>query len=70
MYEVATMTERMKISIFITAMAGGMRDGALRWNDLRTMADRTEEIGLDSFWVPDHLITENPGKQPHGPWEC
>ncbi len=64
------MTERMKIGIFITAMAGGMRDGALRWSDLRAMADRTEEIGLDSFWVPDHLIFENPGEQPHGPWEC
>jgi alkanesulfonate monooxygenase SsuD/methylene tetrahydromethanopterin reductase-like flavin-dependent oxidoreductase (luciferase family) len=59
-----------KIGLFISAMAGGMRDGALRWNDLRAMAERAEEVGFDSFWVPDHLLFKNPGEQPHGPWEC
>lgn len=66
------MTEAasVKLGIFITAMAGGMRDGALGWADLREMATRTESIGLDSFWIPDHLLFKEPDMAPHGPWEC
>ncbi len=60
----------LSVGIFITAMAGGMRDGALRWHDLRAMAERAENLGFDSFWLPDHLIFKNPGEAPHGPWEC
>lgn len=60
----------LKIGVFITGMAGGMRDGALRWRDLQTMAQRSEELGFDSFWIPDHLIFKNEGQAPHGPWEC
>jgi alkanesulfonate monooxygenase SsuD/methylene tetrahydromethanopterin reductase-like flavin-dependent oxidoreductase (luciferase family) len=67
----ATRSNRpLQIGVFISAIAGGMRDGALRWNDLRAMAERSEELGFDSFWVPDHLIFKNPGEKPHGPWEC
>jgi alkanesulfonate monooxygenase SsuD/methylene tetrahydromethanopterin reductase-like flavin-dependent oxidoreductase (luciferase family) len=61
---------RLKLGIFITAMAGGMRDGALRWRDLNQMAQTAEAIGFDSFWIPDHLIFKNEGEAPHGPWEC
>jgi alkanesulfonate monooxygenase SsuD/methylene tetrahydromethanopterin reductase-like flavin-dependent oxidoreductase (luciferase family) len=66
----SSATRPVEIGLFITAMAGGMRDGALRWNDLRAMALRAEEIGFDSFWLPDHLIFKNPGEKPHGPWAC
>lgn len=59
-----------KLGIFISAVAGGMRDGALKWRDLRAMAETAEAIGLDSFWIPDHFIFKNEGEQPHGPWEC
>lgn len=65
-----TRARPAKIGLFITAMAGGMRDGALRWRDLREMAERAEAIGFDSFWVPDHLLFKNPDEPPHGPWEC
>jgi alkanesulfonate monooxygenase SsuD/methylene tetrahydromethanopterin reductase-like flavin-dependent oxidoreductase (luciferase family) len=64
------MTRPVKIGIFITAMAGGMRDGALKWRDLHQMANRAEEVGFDSFWIPDHLIFKNPDQPVHGPWEC
>lgn len=67
----ATQTNRpLQVGMFISAIAGGMRDGALRWNDLRAMAECSEELGFDSFWVPDHLIFKNPGEKPHAPWEC
>src|SRR5680860_263713 len=64
------MTRPVKIGIFITAMVGGMRDGGLKWRDLHQMANRAEELGFDSFWVPDHLIFKNPDQPVHGPWEC
>ena len=64
------MARPLKVGMFITAMAGGMRDGALRWTDLREMATEAESLGFDSFWVPDHLLFKNPGEVPHGPWEC
>src|SRR5262245_22263365 len=65
-----TPNRTVKVGIFVTAMAGGMRDGALRWSDLRLMAERADTLGFDSFWVPDHLIFMPEGEQPHGPWEC
>lgn len=61
----------MKVGIFSSAIIpGGIRDGALGWNDLKAMAQLTEQAGFDSFWLPDHLIFKNPGETPHGPWEC
>ena len=62
-------TRPLKVGFFVSAMAGGMRDGALRWADLRMMARRAEEIGFDSFWIPDHLIFRLEGQPTHGPWE-
>ncbi|CAN5821361.1 LLM class F420-dependent oxidoreductase [soil metagenome] len=64
------MTRPVKVGIFITAMSGGMRDGALKWHDLQQMAERAEALGFDSYWVPDHLIFRNPDQLAHGPWEC
>jgi alkanesulfonate monooxygenase SsuD/methylene tetrahydromethanopterin reductase-like flavin-dependent oxidoreductase (luciferase family) len=64
------MAKPVKVGIFITAMAGGMRDGALGWRDLHAMATRAEALGFDSFWIPDHLIFEPEDAPRHGPWEC
>jgi alkanesulfonate monooxygenase SsuD/methylene tetrahydromethanopterin reductase-like flavin-dependent oxidoreductase (luciferase family) len=47
-----------------------MRDGQLRWTDLLQMAQTAEAIGIDSFWLPDHLLFKNEGAAPHGPWEA
>ncbi|MGH2559196.1 MAG: LLM class flavin-dependent oxidoreductase, partial [Thermomicrobiales bacterium] len=60
----------IKVGFFVPAQQGGMADGALRWADIRAMALRAEEIGFDSFWLPDHLITRHPGQPTSGPWEC
>jgi len=64
------LTRPLKVGIVISAMNGGMKDGALGWRDLQDMATRAEAIGFDSFWIPDHLIFKTPGSAPHGPWEC
>jgi alkanesulfonate monooxygenase SsuD/methylene tetrahydromethanopterin reductase-like flavin-dependent oxidoreductase (luciferase family) len=41
-----------------------------RWNDYLTMARMSEAIGLDSLWVGDHLLYDNPGEARRAPWEC
>lgn len=64
------MTRACKVGYFVTAMAGGMRDGALGWTDLKAMVRRAEEVGLDSFFIPDHMIFKPENEPAHGPWEC
>lgn len=59
----------LKVGVFVSAMVGGMRDGALRWTDLRSMAQRSEALGFDSFWIPDHLIFRQDNQPAHAPWE-
>jgi alkanesulfonate monooxygenase SsuD/methylene tetrahydromethanopterin reductase-like flavin-dependent oxidoreductase (luciferase family) len=39
-----------------------------RWTDLATMARLAEEIGVDSLWLPDHLLFEADGVVT-GQWE-
>ena len=64
------MPRPLKVGYFVTAMVGGMRDGALGWDDLRRMAERCEETGYDSFFIPDHLLFRPEAEAAHGPWEC
>jgi probable F420-dependent oxidoreductase len=41
-----------------------------RWPEIREMARAVEDLGYDSIWVGDHLLYENPGEPPRGPWEA
>ncbi len=65
----ATRKRPLKVGFFISAMVGGMRDGALRWADIQAMARRAEAVGFDSFWIPDHLLFRPKGEPANGPWE-
>jgi alkanesulfonate monooxygenase SsuD/methylene tetrahydromethanopterin reductase-like flavin-dependent oxidoreductase (luciferase family) len=38
--------------------------------ELATMARTTEEVGLDSLWLGDHLLYDLPGGVTRGPWEA
>lgn len=58
-----------RIGFFLGSITGGMRDGALRWKDIAALAARAEEVGFDSFWVPDHLLFRFEGQAAHAPWE-
>jgi alkanesulfonate monooxygenase SsuD/methylene tetrahydromethanopterin reductase-like flavin-dependent oxidoreductase (luciferase family) len=64
------MSRPLEVGIFVGSIVGGMRDGALRWRDIAAMAQRAEEVGFDSFWLPDHLLFRFEGEPAHGPWEC
>lgn len=65
------MTEQRtpRIGYYLGSISGGMRDGALRWKDIAAVAQRAEEAGFDSFWVPDHLLFRFEGQAAHAPWE-
>ncbi len=64
------MTRVCKVGYFVSGMAGGMRDGALGWSDLKAMARLSDDVGLDSFFIPDHMIFKPENEPAHGPWEC
>src|SRR5215208_7949912 len=59
-----------RIGYFLGSITGGMRDGALRWTDILSMARRAEEVGFDSFWVPDHLLFRFPHVHQQGAWDA
>jgi hypothetical protein len=65
----------------------GWMDGrTARWTDILAMAQKAEEVGFDSIWIPDHLLLGlRPGQtsvntalitywqalaEPLGTWEC
>jgi alkanesulfonate monooxygenase SsuD/methylene tetrahydromethanopterin reductase-like flavin-dependent oxidoreductase (luciferase family) len=64
------VARRMKIGV-MTQQAEGALDGRTpRFNDIREMAMAAEAVGLDSFWLPDHLLYR-PGEQEDiGVWEA
>jgi alkanesulfonate monooxygenase SsuD/methylene tetrahydromethanopterin reductase-like flavin-dependent oxidoreductase (luciferase family) len=43
---------------------------AVRWTELRAMAQRAEAVGFDSLWVIDHLLFRSADGESHGGWEC
>jgi hypothetical protein len=50
----------LKLGIFLDPSESGGNDGqvtaAKHWQELRTVAQRSEALGFDSLWVPDHLL--------------
>jgi alkanesulfonate monooxygenase SsuD/methylene tetrahydromethanopterin reductase-like flavin-dependent oxidoreductase (luciferase family) len=48
-----------------------LRDGShATWPELRRLALDAEAVGIDTLWVPDHLLREVPGRAHIGFWEC
>ena len=41
-----------------------------RWSDLLEMARHAAAIGVDSLWLPDHVLFVNEGIEPQGVPEC
>lgn len=40
------------------------------WAEYKSMAVATEQGGLDSLWIGDHLLYDLPDGTTRGPWEC
>src|SRR3954468_15787373 len=60
---------RMKIGVLASLGEGSMGERAKRYADIQAMAQTAEQIGLDSFWLADHLIYRYPEKDENGCWE-
>lgn len=50
------MVRPCKVGIFLPIVEGQMDGATPRWSDVAAMAQRAEEVGFDSVWIPDHLL--------------
>lgn len=60
---------RMKIGVMPSLGEGSLNGDTPRYRDIQVMAQAAEGIGLDSFWLADHLIYRYPDKDENGCWE-
>ncbi len=60
---------RMKIGVMPSLGEGSLNGDTPRYRDIQAMAQAAEGIGLDSFWLADHLIYRYPDKDENGCWE-
>jgi alkanesulfonate monooxygenase SsuD/methylene tetrahydromethanopterin reductase-like flavin-dependent oxidoreductase (luciferase family) len=50
----------LKIGAWVPIIEGLMDGATPRWADVEAMARTSEDIGLDSIWMPDHLLFRFP----------
>ena len=62
--------QRMKIGIILDIVEGSLDGRTPTFRDLREMALVTEQVGLDSLWLADHLIYRFPNQAESAPWEA
>jgi alkanesulfonate monooxygenase SsuD/methylene tetrahydromethanopterin reductase-like flavin-dependent oxidoreductase (luciferase family) len=52
-----TGTDRMRLGLMLPIGAGALGEGRpVRWTDLREMARTAEAVGVDTLFLPDHLL--------------
>jgi alkanesulfonate monooxygenase SsuD/methylene tetrahydromethanopterin reductase-like flavin-dependent oxidoreductase (luciferase family) len=52
-----TGTDRMRLGLMLPIGAGALGEGQpVRWTDLREMARTAEAVGVDTLFLPDHLL--------------
>jgi alkanesulfonate monooxygenase SsuD/methylene tetrahydromethanopterin reductase-like flavin-dependent oxidoreductase (luciferase family) len=58
-----SITEReMKLGLILPNDEAAVNGQTLRFRELRDLAQFAEQVGFDSLWMPDHLISRFPGK--------
>jgi probable F420-dependent oxidoreductase len=60
---------RMKLGVIMGLGEGDFDGGTARYRDVLAMAQAAEQAGLDSFWLPDHLVARMPNEPEQGVWE-
>ena len=58
-----------KIGLFVPHFEQPWSGRGPRWADIAAMARRAEEVGFDSFWLPDHLLFRFPQVHQQGAWD-
>ena len=59
-----------KIGLFVPHFEQPWNGAGLSWADIAAMARRAEEVGFDSFWLPDHLLYRFPQVHQQGAWDA
>ena len=60
----------IKVGLYLPNGDGKMSPGIHRWSDVLRLAQKSEDAGLDSVWVADHMIFELHESPTEGRWEC
>jgi probable F420-dependent oxidoreductase len=67
---VETRRRPFKIGLFVPHFEQPWNGSSLRWADIAAIAQRAEEVGFDSFWLPDHLLFRFPQVHQQGAWDA
>jgi probable F420-dependent oxidoreductase len=59
----------LKIGLIVPVFEGEFTGATARWSDLMEFAGVAEDAGLDSLWVPDHLLFREDDGSTSGMWE-
>lgn len=60
----------MKIGLMLDIGENALEGQTPTFNDLKAMAQATEQAGFDSLWLADHLIFRFPEQEEQGIWEA
>ncbi|HET8844841.1 MAG TPA: LLM class flavin-dependent oxidoreductase, partial [Ktedonobacteraceae bacterium] len=52
----SSSAKEMKLGIILRATEGGLQGERPTFRDMQEMAQAAERAGLDSIWLPDHLL--------------
>ncbi|MCC7023038.1 MAG: LLM class flavin-dependent oxidoreductase [Thermomicrobiales bacterium] len=58
-----------RIGLFVPHFELPWSGQTIRWAEIAAMARRAEEIGFDSFWLPDHLLFRFDNVHAQGAWD-
>jgi alkanesulfonate monooxygenase SsuD/methylene tetrahydromethanopterin reductase-like flavin-dependent oxidoreductase (luciferase family) len=58
--------QSLKVGILLPEGEGRMDGATASWADLVSLARLAEDVGLDSLWVPDHLLYRSEGEVSRG----
>jgi len=58
-----------KVGLFVPTFEQPWSGRGPRWADIAALARRAEEVGFDSFWLPDHLLFRFASVLQQGAWD-
>ena len=65
------MSDPDRLRLGLSLPTWPLRSGAYAtWPEMRQLARDAEALGIDTLWVPDHLLRSVPGRPPYGFHEC
>ena len=59
-----------KMGLFVPHFERPWNGSTIGWTEIAAMAQRAEEVGFDSLWLPDHLLFRFPNVHPQGAWDA